>query len=118
MPRPGVPVSTGQGSALTRAGVWRAVTGLMAVVGLDPHDTPHLSRARGADLEIVQEQRGHRSIKTTTLYAKVTKEDKARAADALAKAFRHSQQKSASGASWPRRRPGRPGVPPGSVASP
>ena len=93
MPRPGVPVFTGQGSALTRAGVWRAVTGLMAVVGLDPHDATHLYRARGADIEIVQEQRGYVSVKTTTtIYAKVTKEDKARAANALAKAYRDSQR--------------------------
>ncbi len=74
MPRPGVPGFTGQGNALTRAGVWRAVTDLRAVVGLDPTGAPHLYRASGADLEIVQEQRGHRSIKTTTLYAKVTRE--------------------------------------------
>ncbi len=43
-----------------------------------------------ADLEIVQEQLGHASIKTTTIYAKVTREGKARAADALAKAYRDS----------------------------
>ena len=45
----------------------------------------HPYRASGNDLEVVQEQLGHASIKTTTIYAKVTKEDKARAADALAK---------------------------------
>ncbi len=118
MPRPGVPVFTGQASARTRDGVWRAVTGLMAAVGLDPHDPTYLCRSRGADLEVVQDQRGHASLRTTTISAKVTKEDKARAAEALAKAFRHSQWNRASGASWPRRRPGRPGVPPGSVASP
>jgi hypothetical protein len=72
----------------------------------------------GHDLEVIQKQLGHASIKTTTIYAKVTKEDKARAAEALAKAFRHSQQNRASGASWARRRPGSPGVRPGSVASP
>jgi integrase len=118
MARPGVPVFTGQGSALTRAGVWRAVTGLRAVGGLDRHDATHLYRARGADIEIVQEQRGHASIKTTTIYAKVLKEDKARAADALAKAYRGSQRNRQRGASWPRRRPGSPGVPSGSVANP
>ncbi len=121
------PVFTGQRGPLTRNGVWRVVKGLMAAVGLDPRYATHtcrhtyathLYRASGADLEIVQEQLGHASIKTTTIYAKVTKEDKARAADALAKAFRNSQQNRASGASWPRRRPGSPGVPPGSVASP
>jgi len=121
------PVFTGQRGPLTRNGVWRIAKGLMAAVGLDPRYATHscrhtyathLYRASGADLEIVQEQLGHASIKTTTIYAKVTKEDKARAAEALAKAFRHSQQNRASGASWPRRRPGSPGVPPGSVASP
>jgi integrase-like protein len=72
----------------------------MAAVGLDPRYATHtcrhtyathLYRASGADLEIVQEQLGHASIKTTTIYAKVTREDKLRAADALAKAFRNSQ---------------------------
>ncbi len=121
------PVFTGQRGPLTRNGVWRVVKGLMAAVGLDPRYATHtcrhtyathLYRASGADLEIVQEQLGHASIKTTTIYAKVTKEDKARAAEALAKAFRNSQQNRASGASWPRRRPGSPGVSPGSAASP
>ena len=90
----------------------------MAGVCPDPRYAAHLHRASGAGLGIVQEQLGHASILTTTIYAKVTKEDKARAANALAKAFRRSQQNRASGASWPRRRPGSPGVPPGSVASP
>jgi len=108
------PVFTGQRGPLTRNGVWRMVKGLMAAVGLDPRYATHtcrhsyathLYRASGADLEVVQEQLGHASIKTTTIYAKVTKEDKARAAEALAKAFRHSQQNRESGASWPRRRP-------------
>ncbi len=121
------PVFTGQRGPLTRNGVWRAVKGLMAAVGLDPRYAmhscrhtyaTHLYRASGNDLEVVQEQLGHASIKATTIYAKVTKEDKARAADALAKAYRDSQQNRASGASWPRRRSGSPGVPPGSVASP
>jgi site-specific recombinase XerD len=120
-------VFTGQRGPLTRNGVWRVVKGLMAAVGLDPRYATHtcrhsyathLYRASGADLEVVQEQLGHASIKTTTIYAKVTKEDKARAADALAKAFRHSQQNRETGASWPRRRPGSPGVPLGSGASP
>jgi len=70
-------------------------------VGLDRHYDTHRYRASGADLEIVQERLGHASIKTTTIYAKVTKEDKARAAYALAKAYRDSQQNSASGPSWP-----------------
>jgi hypothetical protein len=109
IPRPGVPVFTGQGSARTRAGVWRAVTGLMAVVGLDPHDATHLYRTRGADLEIVQEQLGHASIKITTIYAKVTKEDKARAAEALAKVYRSSHQNGNSVTGSPRRFPGNAG---------
>jgi len=90
----------------------------MAAVGLDPRYATHLYRGSGNDLEIVQEQLGHASIKTTTIYAKVTKEDKAWAAEALAKAYHDSQRNIQSGASWPRRRPGGPGVPPGSVASP
>ena len=124
----GAPVFTGQRGPLTRNGVWRVVKGLMAAVGLDPRYATHTCRhtyathlyrvVSGHDLEVIQKQLGHASIKTTTIYAKVTKEDKARAAEALAKAFRHSQQNRASGASWPRRRPGSPGVRPGSVASP
>jgi site-specific recombinase XerD len=108
------PVCLGQRGPLTRNGVWRVVNGLMAALGPDPryatHSSrhsfaTHLYRASGNDLEVVQEQLGHASIKTTTIYAKVTKEDKARAADALAKAYRRSQQNRASGASWRRRDP-------------
>ncbi len=106
------PVFVGQRGPLTRNGVWRVVKSLMAAVGLDPRYATHscrhtyathLYRACGGDLEVVQEQLGHASIKTTTIYAKVTKEDKARAADALAKAYRSSQQNRASGASRTRR---------------
>ncbi len=108
------PVFTGQRGPLTRNGVWRVVKDLMAAVGLDPRYATHscrhtyathLYRACGGDLEVVQEQLGHASIKTTTIYAKVTKEDKVRAADALAKAYRSSQQNRETGASRPRRRP-------------
>ncbi len=107
-------VFTGQRGPLTRNGVWRVVKGLMAAVGLDPRYATHscrhsyathLYRACGGDLEVVQEQLGHASIKTTTIYAKVTKEDKARAADALAKAYRNSQRNWGSGASQSRRQP-------------
>lgn len=121
------PVFTGQRGPLTRNGVWRMVKGLMAAVGLDPRYATHscrhsyathLYRACGGDLEVVQEQLGHANIKTTTIYAKVTKEDKARAADALAKAYRSSQQNRETGAGWSRRRLGSAEVPPGSVASP
>ncbi|MFI5339156.1 MAG: tyrosine-type recombinase/integrase [Candidatus Methylomirabilales bacterium] len=108
------PVFTGQRGPLTRNGVWRIVKGLMRAVGLDPRYATHscrhsyathLYRASGNDLEVVQEQLGHASIKTTTIYAKVTKEDKLRAANALAKAYHDSQRNIQSGASWPRRRP-------------
>ncbi len=107
------PVFTGRRGPLTRNGIWRVVKGLMAAVGLDPRYATHscrhtyathLYRACGGDLEVVQEQLGHASIKTTTIYAKVTKEDKTRAADALAKAYRDSQRNSTSGASLVRRR--------------
>jgi integrase/recombinase XerD len=90
------PLFTGQRGPLSRNGVWRVVKGLMAAVGLDPRYATHscrhtyathLYRASGADLEVVQEQLGHASIKTTTIYARVTKEDKLQAANALAKAF-------------------------------
>ncbi len=73
--------------------------------------------ACGGDLEVVQEQLGHASIKTTTIYAKVTKEDKVRAADALAKAYRSSQQNRETGASWRRRVPVKSGRKEESVAS-
>ncbi len=94
---------------LTRQGVWRMINGLVAAVGLDPRYATYSSRhtyathlylVSGGDLEVVREQLGYASVKTTTIYAKITKEDKARAADALAKAYRDSQQNSASGASW------------------
>ncbi len=94
--------------------MWRQVKGLMAAVGLDPRYATHtcrhtyathLYRASGNDLEVVQEQLGHASIKTTTIYAKVTKEDKLRAANALAKAFQSSQRNCGTGASWARRPP-------------
>jgi hypothetical protein len=76
------------------------------------------------------------SGKITTIYARMAREDEAWQAKALMKAFRNSQtsvpvyrylqvprvgnsqQFRASGVRWPRRRPGSPGVPPGSVASP
>ena len=98
------PVFLGQRGLLTRNGVWRLAKGLMAAVGLDPRYATHacrhryathLYRASGNDLEVVPEQLGHASIKTTTIYTKVTKEDKARAAEALAKASRPSP------ATWP-----------------
>jgi site-specific recombinase XerD len=77
----------------------------MAAVGLDRRYATHscrhssvtqLYRASGRDLEVVQEQLGHASIKTTTIFAEMTKEDKARAADALAKTFRSSQRNARS----------------------
>jgi len=80
----------------------------MTAVGLDPHDATPLSRARGADLEVVQEQLGHASIKTTTIHAKGTKEDMLLAANALAKLFRDSQQNGNSVAGWPLRFPEMP----------
>ena len=61
----------------------------MAALGLHPRYVTHscrhsypttLYRVSGQDLEVVQEQLGHASIKTTTVYARVTKEDKLRAA--------------------------------------
>ncbi len=96
------PVFTGQRGPLTRNGVWRTVKGLMAAVGLDPRYATHscrhtyathLYRASGHDLAVVQEQLGHASVKTTTIYARVTKEDKLQAANALARALRSSQRK-------------------------
>jgi site-specific recombinase XerD len=54
---------------------------------------------------VVQDQLGQASIKTTTIYAKVTKADKAQAAEALAKAYRDSQRNSTTGASSTKRRP-------------
>jgi integrase/recombinase XerD len=107
------PVFLGQRGPITRNGVWRIVKGFMAAVGLDPRYATHscchsyathLYRASGNDLEVVQEQLGHASIKTTTIYAKVTKEDKLRAADALTKAYQGLERKSLSGATWTKRR--------------
>jgi site-specific recombinase XerD len=121
------PVFTGKRGPLTRHGVWRAVKGLLAAVGLDSRYAAHslrhtyatcLYRASGADLEVVMEQLGHASIKTTTIYARVTKEDKIRAANALAKAYQDAQRKGRSGAKWPRRVPSSAGTPVGIVANP
>jgi len=86
----------------------------MAAVGLDPRYAAHscrhtyathLYRASGHDLEVVQEQLGHANVKTTTIYAKVTKEDKLRAANALAKSFQESQRKREAPARWPKQAP-------------
>jgi site-specific recombinase XerD len=105
------PLFTGQRGALTRNGVWRAVKGLMADVGLDPRYATHscrhtyatnLYRVSGHDLEVVQEQLGHANVKTTTIYARVTKEDKLKAANALAKTYQESQRKQAAPARWPK----------------
>jgi integrase/recombinase XerD len=104
------PLFTGQRGPLTRNGVWRIVKGLMAAVGLDPRYATHscrhtyatnLYRASGSDLEVVQEQLGHANIKTTTVYAKITKEDKLKAANALAKAYRGMRN---APISWPKMR--------------
>ncbi len=117
-------VFTGQRGPLTRNGVWRMVKGLMGAVGLDPRYATHscrhtyathLYRASGADLEVVQEQLGHASVKTTMIYAKVTKEDKARAADALTKAYRGREQKG-TGATWTKRRSPGAEIPTGTAA--
>jgi integrase/recombinase XerD len=105
---------TGQRGQLTRNGVWRIVKGLMAAVGLDPRYATHscrhtyathLYRASGGDLEVVQEQLGHANVKTTTIYAKITKEDKLKAANALAAAYRLPQRKREAGARWPKHAP-------------
>jgi site-specific recombinase XerD len=108
------PLFTGQRGPLTRNGVWRLVKGLMAAVGLDPRYATHscrhtyathLYRASGGDLEVVQEQLGHASIKTTTIYAKVTKEDKLRAANALAKTYQEAYRKQTAPARWSKQTP-------------
>lgn len=105
------PLFLGQRGPLTRNGVWRLVKGLLAAVGLDARYSTHtcrhtyathLYRASGGDLEIVQEQLGHVNVKTTTIYAKVTKEDKLRAANALAKAYQDAQRKQTAGPRWPK----------------
>jgi integrase/recombinase XerD len=103
---------TGQRGPLTRNGVWRLVKGLMAAVGLDPRYATHscrhtyathLYRASGGDLEVVQEQLGHANIKTTTIYAKVTKEDKLRAANALTDLYRTAHRQRNNVTRWPTR---------------
>ncbi len=109
---PEAPLFTGQRGPLTRNGVWRIVKGLMAAVGLDPRYATHtcrhtyatwLYRVSGADLEVVQEQLGHANVKTTTIYAKITKEDKLKAANALAKSFAESKRKREPATRWPKR---------------
>jgi hypothetical protein len=61
--------------------------------------------ARGGELEVVQEQLGHANIKTTTIYAKVTREDKLKAANALAKTYRDAHRKQTAPARWPKAHP-------------
>jgi integrase len=109
------PLFTGQRGPLTRNGVWRIVKRLMAAVELDPRYATHSCRHTYAThlyraSAETQEALGHANIKTTTVYAKITKEDKLKAANALGKAYRDSQQKRQKGASWPRRALGRAGV--------
>jgi integrase/recombinase XerD len=80
---PEAPLFAGQRGPLTRNGVWRLVKGLLAAVGLDPRCATHTSvattyathlyRASGSDLEIVQEQLGHANVKTTTIYARMSR---------------------------------------------
>ena len=120
-----LPLFIGQRGVLTRNGVWRLVKGLMAAVGLDPRYATHscrhtyathLYRASGGDLEVVQEQLGHANIKTTTIYAKVTKEDKLKAANALAKTYQESHRKQNGAARWPKRTS--PNTPCTAVSSP
>jgi hypothetical protein len=41
-------------------------------------------------------------VKTTTIYARVTKEDKLKAANALAKTYQESQWKQTAPARWPK----------------
>ena len=119
---PEAPLFTGQRGPLTRNGIWRIVKGLMAAVGLDPRYATHscrhtyathLYRASGADLEVVQEQLGHANVKTTTIYAKITREDKLKAANALAKTYQESQRKREAPARWPKQPPqgSRPAAP-------
>jgi integrase/recombinase XerD len=105
------PLFTGQRGALTRNGVWREVKGIMAAVGLDPRYATHscrhtyatnLYRVSGHNLEVVQEQLGDAKVKTTSIYAKVTKEDKLKAANALVKTYQESQRKQTAPARWPK----------------
>ena len=83
----------------------------MAAVGLDPRYATHscrhsyathLYRASGGDLEVVQEQLGHANVKTTTVYARITKEDKLKAANALSKAYQESERRLTATAKWPK----------------
>jgi type II secretory pathway pseudopilin PulG len=48
---------------------------------------------------------GEANIKTTTIYAKVTKEDKLKAANALAKTYQEAHRKQNGAARWPKRTP-------------
>jgi integrase len=84
------------------------IEGLLAAVGSDPRYATHtchhtfatnLYRASGAD----REHLGHAFVKTTTIYAKVTKEEKLRAANALAKIYRESPRTGKGDARWSRR---------------
>lgn len=71
----------------------------MQTVGLDARYTTHSRRhaeathrslASDGDRDVVQERLGHANISKRTICARITKEDKLRAANALAKAYRDS----------------------------
>jgi integrase/recombinase XerD len=67
------------GRALSRIGLWQIVKRHAQAAGLNPEVSPHTLRhsfathvlARGADLRVVQELLGHRSIATTQIYTRV-----------------------------------------------
>ncbi len=70
---------TRRGTPLSRAGLWRIVTGSARAAGLTGKVSPHTLRhsfathllAGGADLRVVQELLGHASIATTQIYTRV-----------------------------------------------
>jgi integrase/recombinase XerD len=76
-----------RGGRLTRQGAWMILKGRARQAGLEDRVHPHVLRhscathmlARGADIRVVQELLGHRSVATTQIYTRVTPEHLRRA---------------------------------------
>ena len=81
-------------SKMTTSAIQKVVKKAMKLAGLSPHYSVHslrhtyatlLYRSSGNNLRLVQQQLGHSSIQTTTVYANVMSEDVERAVNGIIK---------------------------------